>query len=341
MPRLTSIEMVRQGEAEAVNFFPDLPPYSSPTNGILSKVPAVLVPYGQLMRLDRIGGFYAFYFPYLIGLAYAACVHSGSVSPSTLLELASKFLVFNVFLRGAACTWNDTVDQDFDRRVARCRHRPIARGAVSTTQAIIFTIAQLAACYWIMTTLPDACLPHAIIATTLLLIYALMKRITYYPQVVLGFPFAWANFICVGALGMDPFQDHLPATLAMVAANVLWTITYDTIYAHQDVDDDEKAGVKGMALLFKNSTKLLASVLTFFQIVLLATCGVLAGFGPEYFVGTVGSVGLTMSYFIYDVDLKNPASCGAWFRDQFWYVGAGFLLGLLLQYAKKLPALVA
>lgn len=324
----------------AISFFPDLPPYFDPTVGLLSKVPTSWVPYGQLMRLDRIGGFYAFYFPYLIGLVYAACVHPDIPSLTFLLKVAMKLLVLNIFLRGAACTWNDTVDQEFDRQVARCRHRPVARGAVSTTQANLFTILQLAVCYSIVMTLPAICLPHFTITVILLFVYALMKRVTYYPQVVLGFPFAWAYFTCVGALDMDPFGDNIKATLAIFTATILWTITYDTIYAHQDVDDDEKAGVKGMALRFKNSTKFLASILTLGQVVSLAVCGVFAEFGVEYYVGTVGGVALTMAYFIYDVDLKSPASCGAWFRDQFWYVGAGFMLGLCGQYTTKLPMTV-
>lgn len=324
---------------EIVNYFPDLPPYSDPTVGILSKIPSRWIPYGQLMRLDRLGGFYAFYFPYVIGLVYAACLHPVTPSPGILIQLALKFLVLSIVLRGAACTWNDNVDQDFDRRVARCRHRPIARGALSTSQAHLFTTAQLFSCYYIISTLPDACLPHAVVAVTLFFIYALMKRITYYPQVVLGFPFAWAFFICIGALGLDPLGDHLGSTLAIFNANILWTITYDTIYAHQDVADDEKAGVKGMAVRFKKSTKTLTSILAFGQTVLLAICGIRSGFGLGYFVGTVGGVSIAMAYFIYDVDLKDPESCGGWFRDQFWMVGAAFLVGLLAEYSRKLQLL--
>ncbi len=170
-------------------------------------------------------------------------------------------------------------------------------------------------------------MPHALVAVVLFFVYALMKRVTYYPQVVLGFPFAWAVFFCVAALGMDPLGEHVAPTIALFGANILWTITYDTIYAHQDVADDEKAGVKGMALRFRNSTKLLSSILAAGQVGLLALCGVWAGFHTVYFVGTVGGVAATMAYYIYDVDLKQPASCGAWFHRQFWTVGAGFMAG--------------
>jgi 4-hydroxybenzoate polyprenyltransferase len=176
-----------------------------------------------------------------------------------------------------------------------------------------------------------------LISVVLFFIYALMKRVTYYPQVVLGFPFAWAIIFCVSAMGMDPFEEkRLAPTVALFAANVLWTITYDTIYAHQDVADDEKAGVKGMALKFKNSTKLLASILSLGQVILLAAGGLLAGFGKAYFSLTVGGVAAALAYFIYDVDLKQPASCGKWFHDQFWLVGGAFMTGLTGEYLMRL-----
>jgi 4-hydroxybenzoate polyprenyltransferase len=303
----------------------------------LSKLPTTWVPYAQLMRIDRPGGLYAFYFPYLIGTMYAACIAPTPPRPETLLRLALMFLPFNVLIRGAACTWNDNVDQRFDRRVERCRHRPIARGAVSTSQAHIFTLVQLALAFPFTMLLPGTCLPHILISVVLFIVYALMKRITYYPQVVLGFPFAWAIFICVGALGMKPLTGTATApTLAMFAANILWTITYDTIYAHQDVADDEKAGVKGMALRFRNSTKMLASVLSLLQLGLLALCGQQAGFGTNYFVGTVGGVATALGYYIYDVDLSKPESCGAWFHDQFFIVGGGFVAGLIAEYVARL-----
>ncbi|KAI1147216.1 UbiA-domain-containing protein [Nemania diffusa] len=346
---------IRSNKDITTNYFPHLPPYSDPTTGILSKLPRSWVPYAQLMRIDRPGGLYAFYFPYLIGLAYSACIASPAPDPVPLLSLAALLLSFNVVLRGAACTWNDTVDQDFDRRVARCRHRPVARGAVSTPKAHLFTILQLAVLYPVVVLgFPAACVPHFLIMVALFGVYALMKRVTYYPQVVLGVPFAWAVFFCVAALDMEPLPFDLPflhdsssqglkysqgqaegvgkATLAIFGANILWTITYDTIYAHQDVADDAKAGVKGMALKFRHSTKLLASVLSVGQVGLLALCGLWAGFGTLYFVGTVGGVGLALAYYIYDVDLESPESCGNWFRDQFWIVGAPFITGLIGQY---------
>ncbi|KAK6082252.1 4-hydroxybenzoate polyprenyl transferase [Seiridium cupressi] len=330
---------VKSLRSKEINRFPHLPAYSDPKTGVVSHLPSSWIPYAQLMRIDRPAGLYAFYFPYLIGLVYAACISPTTIEPAALLKMAAVLLPFNILLRGASCAWNDNVDQEFDRQVERCRHRPIARGAISTSQANIFTLAQLAVMYPLLSLFPGECTPHMLVAVVLFFIYALMKRVTYYPQVVLGFPFAWAILFCVAALGSDPFaKQTLKPTSALFAANILWTVTYDTIYAHQDVADDENAGVKSMALKFKNSTKLLASVLATTQVALLALVGLWADFSSVYFVGTVGGVASAMAYYIYDVDLKRPESCGVWFHDQFWLVGAGFMAGLTGEYIKKLGA---
>lgn len=321
-----------------INYFPHLPAYSDPKTGLLSRLPSTWVPFAQLMRIDRPAGLYAFYFPFIIGLAYAACIAPAPPAPEAVMRTAAVLLPVNIVLRGIACTFNDMVDQGFDRQVERCRHRPIARGAVTTAQAQLFILAQFGIGHLILrfAGLPSACTPHLAVVAVLFCVYALMKRITYYPQVFLGIPFAWAVFICVAMLGMDPFRRDFAATSALFVANWLWTVVYDTIYAHQDVADDEKAGVKGMALRFKDSTKLLSSILLVAMLLSLVLSGVYAGFGSPYFIGTVGGVAVTMSYFIYDVDLKKPESCGAWFHDQFWIVGTGFLAGLVSEYIVKL-----
>ncbi|PHH84501.1 hypothetical protein CDD83_1848 [Cordyceps sp. RAO-2017] len=287
------------------------------------------------MRIDRPAGFYAFYLPYLTGLLYAACVVPTTPAPASLAALAALLLPFNVFLRGAACAWNDNVDQDFDRRVERCRNRPIARHAVSTAQAHIFTSALLAVVFLMLRLLPPDCTPHMVVTVALLFVYALMKRVTHYPQVFLGVPLAWAVFFCLAALGLQPLGDRMASTLALFAAIVFWTVVYDTIYAHQDVADDEKAGVKSMAVRYRSSTKRLASALGAVQVAILALAGSWAGFGPVYFIGTVGGVAAAMAYYIYSVDLKRPESCAAWFHYQFWLVGAGFVAGFGGQYISR------
>ena len=120
----------------------------APTSGYrvppsLSVLPASWIPYAELMRLDRPAGFFAFYWHYIIGLAFAACVSPEKLTLVNLLGHASYFAIWVILLRGTVCTINDILDQDFDRQVARTRYRPIARNAVSTAKAWTFTGASL------------------------------------------------------------------------------------------------------------------------------------------------------------------------------------------------------
>lgn len=113
-------------------------------------------------------------------------------------------------------------------------------------------------------------------------------------------------------------------------------MTYGTIYAHQDIADDEQAGVKGMALRFRNSTKALASVLTIAKLAFLTFGGICAEFSAIYFLGTVGGVAFAMVYYIWDVDSGNPESCGQWFHKQFFLVGSAFMVGMAGESLKRL-----
>lgn len=238
---------------------------------------------------------------------------------------------------GAACAWNDNVDQDFDRQVARTRLRPIARGAVSTTQGHKFTVALLVAQIPFFMVLPADCAYHAIPINILFGAYALMKRITYYPQFVLGFPFAWAILMSCAALGVKPISnDRIIPTMSLFTANILWTMIYDTVYAHQDIRDDIKAGVKSMAIRFADSTKQLAAILAIIQVTLLFVAGRQTGLSPIYFIGTCGGTAVALGSMIVEVDLKEPSSCAWFFHRGFWYVGGSIVMGFAAEYTARL-----
>ena len=290
-------------------------PYVPPQKGFLSALPSSWVPYAELMRLGKLAGLSAFYFPYIIGICYAACIADEAPPLEHMVFLCGLFLVGSVILRGAACAWNDNMDQDFDRKVTRCRHRPIARGAVSTTQGHIFTAALTSTGLPLFVLLPSKCLYHTVPITLLFALYPFAKRVTYYPQVVLGFPFAWAIFMSCAALNVDPFAPRpLVPTASLFAANIFWTIIYDTIYAHQDIRDDVNAGVKSMAVRFADSTKRLAATLAAAQLALLVLTGWLAGLSPVYFVGSCGGALVSLASIIVLIDLGDPASCAWWFE---------------------------
>jgi 4-hydroxybenzoate polyprenyltransferase len=314
--------------------------YVPPKTGFLSLLPQSWVPYAQLMRLDKPGGFYAFYFPYITGLAYASCIVSDirpPPRPSDLLHQALIFLVGCIFLRGAACTWNDNIDQEFDRKVERCRFRPIARGAVSSFQGHIFTFALTIVGSSLFTLLPTECIYDAVPISALFAIYPFGKRFTNYPQLILGFPFAGAIFMSCHALDIDPLTvANFSSTATLLSANVLWTMVYDTIYAHQDKKDDEKAGVKSMAVLFKDSTKNLTSVLGVFIIILLVATGILMHLSYLFFVLTCGGTALSLTAMIGFVNLESPASCMWWFTWGFWLVGGSLVSGFWVEYGASL-----
>ncbi|CRG89607.1 hypothetical protein PISL3812_06646 [Talaromyces islandicus] len=314
----------------------ELPAYQPPTKGFLSKLPVSCVPYAQLMRLDRPAGFYAFYMPYVIGIAYAAAASEIRLPVSLLLNRASIYIVGCVFLRGAACTWNDNIDQDFDRQVARCRLRPIARGAVSTLQGHIFTAAQTLVGGLLLLALPVECVFDAVPIALLFALYPFGKRFTYYPQLILGFPFAGAIIMASHSLYTNPFSSHnIIPTFCLVFANICWTMVYDTIYAHQDIEDDVKAGVKGMAVRFKDTTHLICSLLSVCVVGLMITTGILSQLGPAYFILSSGGTAASLGSMIVLVDLKTPSSCAWWFHWGFWFVGLSMLSGLLAEYAGR------
>ena len=241
------------------------------------------------MRLDRPAGFYAFYIPYLIGFGYGACFADPIPPPTRLLTLSGIFFIGCIILRGAACAWNDNVDQEFDRKVIRCRKRPIARGAINSAQGHIFTAALAVTGATLFLLLPIACNYHAVPITVLFGAYALMKRITNYPQVVPGFPFAWGILMSCAALDIDALSGELRMpTMSLFGTNVLWTMICDTVYARQDLTDDIEAGVKSMAVCFADSTRLLVSMLAVLQVGLLVVVGWQARLSVVDFIGTCG-----------------------------------------------------
>lgn len=136
---------------------------------------------------------------------------------------------------------------------------------------------------------------------------------------------------------IDPLSnDRIRPTTSLFIANILWTMIYDTVYAHQDVVDDIKAGVKSMAVRFADSTKLLAAILATAQVALLLVAGREAGLSPIYFIGTCGGTAMALGSMIAKVDLKQPSSCFWFFHRGFWYVGGSIVMGLAVEYTARL-----
>ncbi|RWA09408.1 hypothetical protein EKO27_g5695 [Xylaria grammica] len=328
--------------------------YSKPSHGLFRFIPDAWVPYAELMRLDRQSGFWAFYWHYLIGLGFAINIapFSGDIDLRTLAVLAGYLGLWTTVFRGITCTWNDNLDQDFDRQVARCRVRPIPRGAVTTSQAHFFTAAQIAAGACILYPSGNLTLVHAGVDSVFLFVYPLLKRCTDFPQVELGFGLSYAIFLVTAMVGKDPLAPLLDPSLnlagrvakvvesptaqsaaCLYAAGIVWCVIFDTIYAHQDYVDDLKAGVKGLAVrLGRKGTKPALYVMTAVQVCCLVLAGRLAGFSKPYFAVSCGGDALLLTWMIWVVNLEDGASCAWAFGRGSGYVGASVSAGLFAEF---------
>lgn len=239
-------------------------------------------------------------------------------------------------MRGAGCTINDLWDRNLDPHVARTRLRPIARGAVTPFKALVFTGAQLFTGLAVLLQFPLECFFYATPSLLFVASYPLAKRVTYYPQFVLGLTFSWGAMMGFPALGVDLLSNSsaLAAAACLYGSNVAWTVLYDFIYAHMDIEDDVKAGIKSIALAHDQSKRLLVG-LAAVQVGFLAAAGLAAGAGPAFFVGSCGGAALTLGYMIKKVNLQNVKDCWWWFVNGCWLTGGAISAGLAVDYAIK------
>lgn len=312
-------------------------PYSPPTSGILSRLPKSWVPYGELIRLDKPTGTYYLFFPCLFSTLLAAPLATPIASPLSVVGTGALFFAGALVMRGAGCSINDLWDRNLDPHVARTRHRPLARGALTPLRALTYTGAQLLAGLGILVQFPTACLFYGIPSLLFVASYPLAKRVTYYPQFVLGLTFSWGAVMGFPALGVDLMSDGaaLSAAALLYASNVAWTVLYDMIYAHMDIKDDAKAGIKSIALKHDADTKKVLTGLAVVQIGLLGAAGMAAGAGPAFFVGSCGGAALTLGWMIRRVNLKNVKDCWWWFVNGCWITGGVISAGLGMDYLLK------
>ena len=309
----------------------------------MSHIPTSWLPLVELMRLDRPNGFWYFYLPHLYGTLHAA-THLGS-SSAFLFQMNMVLVLGTIVMRGATCTWNDTIDAPLDRLVPRTRNRPIARGAISPFSAHLFTVLQSLLSLAILTLLPPISFAYALPAIIGWALYPLAKRVINYPQVVLGFPMAWGVFMGSAAMGADPL--HLSRThsrsstsveprasiCALYAANVLWTLLYEIIYSHQDAAHDVKAGVKSIVILYRGQTKPLLVKLAVGQVLLLAGAGWLGEVGLCYWVLAVFGAASTLATIVSRVKLNEPDNCAWWFKfGCCGFTGGAMAAGMLGEY---------
>ncbi|KAM0349459.1 hypothetical protein HYE67_004619 [Fusarium culmorum] len=310
-------------------------PYKPPETGLLSKLPASWVPYAELIRLDKPAGTYYLFFPCLFSTLMAAPMAMPIASPGSVIGTSLLFFSGALIMRGAGCTINDLWDRNLDPHVSRTRLRPIARGAITPFKGLVFTGCQLLTGLGILLQFPLPCLFYGVPSLILVASYPLAKRVTYYPQAVLGLTFSWGAIMGFPALGID-LLSHTPALTAaacLYASNIAWTVLYDMIYAHMDIKDDVKAGIKSIALKHDAETKQVLTGLAAAQISLLAAAGYAAGAGPAFFIGSCGGAMVTLGLMIKRVNLKDVKDCWWWFINGCWITGGVVSLGLGADYA--------
>lgn len=313
---------------------PPLQPYSPPKTGLISYLPSSWIPYAELIRLEKPTGTYYLFLPCLFSTLLAAPLATPIASPASVLGTSLLFFTGALVMRGAGCTINDLWDRNLDPHVARTRLRPIARGAVTSFQALVFTGAQLFAGLAVLLQFPLECFFYATPSLLFVASYPLAKRVTYYPQFVLGLTFSWGAMMGFPALGVDLLNNGsaLAAAACLYGSNVAWTVLYDFIYAHMDIKDDVKAGIKSIALAHDQSKRLLVFLSTV-QVGFLAAAGVAAGAGPAFFVGSCGGAALTLGYMIKKVNLQSVKDCWWWFVNGCWLTGGAISAGLAVDYA--------
>lgn len=315
---------------------PQLQPYKPPTRGLLSRLPSSWIPYAELIRLDKPTGTYYLFFPCLFSTLLAAPLAVPIATPLTVASYTALFGLGALVMRGAGCTINDLWDRNLDPHVERTRLRPIARKAVSPKRALVFTAGQLAVGLAVLLQFPTQCFYYGAPSLLLVATYPLAKRVTYYPQFVLGLTFSWGAWMGFPALGIDllaPGNDHLLMGAGLLYAScVFWTMLYDMIYAHMDIRDDVKVGIKSIALAHQTNTKAFLTMLATVQVGLLAAAGAAVGAGPIFYIGSCGSAVATLGTMIWRVKLQDVKDCWWWFKYGCWFTGGGISLGLLGEY---------
>lgn len=314
------------------------PIYTPPSRGLLSCLPTAVVPYVELSRLDKPAGAIYLFFPCAFSTLLAAPLAYPSLGPLHIFSTITLFLSGAVVMRAAGCTINDLWDRNLDPHVARTRLRPIARGAIQPRDALVYTGAQLLTGLAILLQFPHQCLWYGIPSLALVTTYPLAKRVTNYPQVVLGLAFSWGAIMGFPALNLDLTANPqlLIAATSLYLSCVSWTVLYDMIYAHMDIKDDVKAGIKSIALRHQKNTKSVLTGLAVTQTVLLAIAGISIGASPIFLVGSCGGTALTLGVMIRKVNLKNFQSCWWWFRNGCWFTGGAITLGLTCEYLYRM-----
>ncbi|TXL71543.1 4-hydroxybenzoate octaprenyltransferase [Vineibacter terrae] len=304
----------------------------------LRLLPASLRPYGRLARWDRPIGIWLLLFPCWWALALSVPIPAPQdgvgltarhlPALGTLAWLMVLFAIGTVAMRGAGCTWNDILDRDFDARVERTRSRPLPAGEATVRQALVWAALQAAVGAVILLSFSWFAIAVGLASLAIVAIYPLMKRITSWPQVVLGFAFNWGAL-----LGWAVAQDAIGwGAVALYLGGIAWTLVYDTIYAMQDQRDDAIVGVRSTARRFQAHPRTWLTIFAVLTVVGFGLAGWFTSIGPLYYVG-LALVAAHLTWQVATVKPHAPADCLHKFRANRgigWLLLAGILAGRLI-----------
>lgn len=277
-------------------------------------LPQMVRPYLRLMRLDHPIGIWLLLFPCLWSIALA----DSTRKLGTKMWLAALFALGAIIMRGAGCTYNDIVDRDFDSKVVRTAGRPLPTGALSSKRAIFFLLIQLSIGCLVLIQMNALTITLGVVSLFLVLTYPFMKRITFWPQAWLGLTFNWGALI--GWTAVTGFLN-VPAVFLYVGG-IFWTLGYDTIYAHQDKEEDILIGVRSSAVILGNKTPLVILIFYSFTVLCTITAGLLSGLGKIFCTG-IGLASLILIWQVVTLDVNNKVNCLKKFHANSWY---GFLV---------------
>jgi 4-hydroxybenzoate polyprenyltransferase len=297
-------------------------------NWVDRSAPLWMRPYLRLSRFDRPIGSWLLLMP----CWWSAALASGVAHDiHQLPKMIALFFIGSFVMRGAGCTWNDITDRDLDAKVERTRSRPIPAGQVTAKQAFAFLVLQALIGLVVLLQFSGFAIVTGIASLAVVAAYPFMKRITYWPQSVLGLAFSW------GALmGFAVVLGRIDATaLLLYAGSICWVIAYDTLYAHQDTEDDALIGVKSTALLFGERTQAAMTVFYGLAALLIGASLFSAGSGWPAWLG-VAAFAAHLAQQIVRIDIHDPALCLRLFksnRDAGLLLFAGLLADAVLRAA--------
>jgi 4-hydroxybenzoate polyprenyltransferase len=275
-------------------------------NWVDGLAPPFARPYLRLARLDRPIGSWLLLMPcwWSVGLA------GMRVEQFPRLWHIVLFFIGAFAMRGAGCTWNDLVDRNLDGLVERTRSRPIPSGQVTVAEATAFMLLQALAGFLVLIQFNRFTVITGLCSLLVVAIYPFMKRITYWPQIVLGLAFSYGAL-----LGWPAAFGRLdwPA-IVLYAGSISWVIGYDTIYAHQDREDDLLIGIKSTALLFGDNTRSMLASFYAGAVVLIGAAGLMAGGGLIFVLGLV-AFAAHLTWQVLRLDINDSAHCLKLFKS--------------------------